>query len=125
MQFLDFSLIRMISERIVRKVFLALDARWEARWKDLNDYARETDTLDVLEDFPYQRVAFDDGVVRDYNFAAQFRPKFIPAAETEVDETKYGWGKEKVLIPGDKGLRRGKYEIIEKLGAIQFFHFQS
>ena len=74
----------MFSERTVRKVFLVLDARWEARWKDLNDYARETDTLDVLEDFPYQRVAFDDGVVRDYNFAAQaqFRPKFISAAET-------------------------------------------
>ena len=46
MQFLDFSLIRMISECIVRKVFLVLDARWEVRWKDLTDYARETETLE-------------------------------------------------------------------------------
>jgi len=72
----------VFSERPVRKVFLVLDARWEVRWKDLNDYAREHDTLEgyleVLDDFPYQRVAFDDGVVRDYNFAAQaqFRPSY-------------------------------------------------
>ncbi len=58
-------------------VFLTLDARREVRWKDLEDYAREHDTLEVLDDFPHQRVAFDDGVVRNYNFAAQFRPKFI------------------------------------------------
>ena len=53
----------MFSERTVRKVFLVLDARWEVRWKDLNDYARETDTLDVLEDH----------VVRENAVIARFR----------------------------------------------------
>ena len=96
-------------------VFPVLDARREVRWKDLEDYAREHDTPEVLDDFPYQKVAFDDGVVRDYNFAAQFRPKFIPAAETNEN---FGLG----VAYLNKGLRRGKYEILEKLGQFSFFH---
>ena len=70
-----------------RKVWLSLDARWTAKWKWLwDDFAGPNETytgyIDAWDSIPWQRVLFDDGIERDFNFAAQ--AQYIPKYAGEI-----------------------------------------
>ena len=62
---------------MIRRVpFLCIDSTWRVRWKDLwTTFAGPAGTytgyIDAWDGIPFQRIMFDDGHERDYNFAAQ------------------------------------------------------
>jgi len=74
-----------------RTPFLCLDSRWQVKWKWMFDifagpnegYAGYIDAWDTV---PWQKVKFDDGVVRDFNYAAQ--SQFIPKYSGDILGTR-------------------------------------
>jgi len=68
----------------VRRIpFLCIDARWQARWKWLwGAFAAENETylgyIANWDSASWRKVKFDDGILRDYNFAApaQYLPTY-------------------------------------------------
>ena len=68
---------------IQRTPFLCIDAQWLCRWKWLwSPFAAEnegyTGYVDAWDSIPFKQVKFDDGMLRDNNYAAaaQYRPSY-------------------------------------------------
>lgn len=78
---------------IKRVPFLCIDSRWLSRWKWLwGAYAAEAEEyagyVDAWDGIPWKEVKFDDGVVRDHNYAApaQYIPIYAGDTIGHVDD---------------------------------------